>query len=194
MSDAPNNHFDEDYHCILDANDKMDYYFFVLKSKQNLLLGILTSLFVIFIVALIWCQITAKTGMNADGMIVFIGLGVGLSMHYVGKGIEYSFGWYGLAITFVGIIIASYFNAFAGMNIDSVTSGNHWLDMLFDFTPSFIFNSIWQKFSLLDLVFYITACLLGFRLSFRVVGHSEVIKQIGVDVNDKNQYHKKDDN
>jgi hypothetical protein len=191
MADKSHSHFKEDYLLLREANEKMALYFYQLRSQQNSWIGIFMSLLAAFFGALMWGWVTFKTDYHAGFMTLFVGLIVGLTMRFTGKGIEHRFGFYGACITLLGSVFGDYLSKVASLYNLSAYPDSEISDTLVLFSPPFIFNALWEQLDILLIGFYVAGCLLAFRLSYRIVSHDEVHAHVHQE--DANTQPKEDD-
>jgi hypothetical protein len=93
--------------------DKSDFskHWQYLKKRENLLMGILSSIAAAVLILLIWLVIMKFSGYKIGWMALAGGFGIGFAMQRFGKGVSPQFGIAGGAISFVTWILGNFFTA-----------------------------------------------------------------------------------
>lgn len=143
------------------------------KSEQNYKDAVLVGLIIGIVGALLWSVITVTTGFQIGYMAIAIGAGVGLSMRYVGKGIDQKFGITGGFIALISCLLGNFFSL-VGIIANSESLG--YLETLTMLNYSEILPIMSSTFSVMDLVFYGIAAYEGYKFSFRAFTEDEIYK------------------
>lgn len=134
------------------------------KSEQELPKAIITGIIVGVIGALLWGTITVVTGYQIGYMALAIGAGVGLSMRFIGKGIDQIFGFSGGIIALLSCLLGNFFSII-GFIANSEGLGYFETLGLFDYSQ--LIPIMTETFSPMDLLFYGIAAFEGYKFSFR---------------------------
>ncbi len=137
-----------------------------LKDEQQLSLGIVMSLGVMFATAVAWSAITYFTEFQIGWMAVGVGWLVGLTMRTVGKGTDPIFGFAGGAIALMGCLLGNLMTVAAFVaEYEQVGVVGTFFSLLMQ--PAVMIDAIVQTFSPIDLLFYGLAVWFGYKYSFR---------------------------
>ena len=134
------------------------------KLEQDYNKALLTGIIVGIVGAVLWGVITVVSGFQIGYMAIAIGAGVGISMRYVGKGIEQIFGITGGIIALFSCLLGN-FLSIIGYIANYENLGYFETINLFDYSELIPIMS--STFSLMDLVFYGIAAYEGYKFSFR---------------------------
>jgi hypothetical protein len=85
----------------------------LLRSEQNLTLGVLGSIVVGLLGAALWAAISLSTGWQIGYMALAVGAGVGFTMQYLGKGIDQSYGIAGAVIAILSCLLGNFLSIMA---------------------------------------------------------------------------------
>lgn len=97
-------------------------------------------------------------------MAIAIGAGVGLSMRYIGKGIDQIFGITGAVIAIFSCLLGNFFSMI-GFAANQESLG--YLEVLGLIDYNLVPSLIVEAFSPMDLFFYAIAAYEGYKFSFR---------------------------
>ncbi|MFQ5569575.1 MAG: hypothetical protein ACE5G0_07860 [Rhodothermales bacterium] len=150
--------------AILEGRKKTDALFEQLLMEQNLPPAILGGGVACLIGAGIWAAITAWLGAQFGLMAVGIGLLVGISIRFLGKGMEPVFGYVGAAWSLLGCLLGNFFSICAMIAMQEEESFASVVRSL-DFETVMDIMVVW--FTPVDLLFYGLALYAGYKLSFR---------------------------
>lgn len=134
------------------------------KSEQDLTKAIITGIVVGIIGALLWGTITVVTGLQIGYLAMAIGAGVGLSMRFIGKGLDQIFGISGGIIAILSCILGN-FLSIIGYIANAEGLGYYETLNLFDYNE--LIPIMTETFSVMDLLFYGIAAVEGYKFSFR---------------------------
>ncbi len=151
---------------------QVDFALQTLRSEQNLIGGALAGLAAAVGGAAVWSMVTVLTGYQIGWMAVGVGFLVGFAVRFVGKGIDKTFSIIGAICALLGcllgnLFIACYFLA-QGQQISV-------MEVVAGLTPELTLALLQETFSPIDLLFYGIAVYEGFKLSTRVITHSEIV-------------------
>ncbi len=142
-----------------------------LRMEQKLIPGILSSLIVGVLGAILWGTITVSTEFQIGYMAVAIGAAVGITLRKFGNGIDKVFGIWGAAISLFSVLLGN-FLSIIGFLANSVEFG--YLETLIRFDYTFLPEIMSETFSVMDVFFYGIAVYEGYRFSFRVVTEKDI--------------------
>ncbi len=135
-----------------------------LKADQNYPLAFLTAGVVGVIGAVLWGAITVASGYQIGYMALAIGAAVGLSMRYLGKGVEQKFGITGGVVAVLSCLLGNFLSMIGFIAADQ---GLGLMETLWRFNYSITFSMLAETFSFIDVLFYAIAAYEGYKLSFR---------------------------
>ena len=142
------------------------------KSEQNFSLGIILSLLVGTIGAILWALITVATKFQIGYMAIAIGAGVGFTMRYIGKGIDQKFG---IAGAIIAVFSCALGNLLSIIGFISEYQELSFFNTLLYMDYSYIPQLMKEGFSFMDVFFYAIAGYEGYRFSFRVFQNEDFI-------------------
>jgi hypothetical protein len=143
----------------------------LLRSEQNLTLGVIGSIVVGVLGAVAWAAITVATGWQIGYMALAIGAGVGFTMQYLGKGLDQYFGISGAIIAVLSCVLGNLLSVLA---IISQMEEISYLDTLLYFDYSYTFPLLVESAQFMDLAFYAIAGVQGYKFAFRRFKTSEI--------------------
>ena len=135
-----------------------------LKSEQDFPKALMTGIVVGIIGAILWGTITVVTGFQIGYMAIAIGAGVGLSMRFIGKGIDQIFGISGGIIALLSCLLGNFFSI---IGFIANSEGLGYLETLSLFNYSQLIPIMTETFSVMDLLFYGFAAYEGYKFAFR---------------------------
>ena len=142
-----------------------------LKSQQNLSAAIICGLIVGILCSLLWGLITVATEVQIGLVAVGIGAAVGMTIRFVGRGIDQIFGVWGAIIAGISVFLG---NIFSILGFVSKYQDINFFDTILYFDYSLLPNIFGESFNFMDLVFYGIAIYEGFRFSFRQITQVEL--------------------
>jgi hypothetical protein len=148
---------------------KLDYE--RLRKEQNLRMGILAASLTALAAALVWAFLSVSTGYRISYVAVVVGLLVGSSMRYFGKGLDKIFGVIGGLLTLAGClggILLSLVGTIAG------AQSIGYLEVLSSFDGSVLVKLLVSHFRPVDFFFYGVALYEGYLFSFRKIPEQPV--------------------
>ncbi|MBN4076405.1 hypothetical protein JYT16_01670 [Gemmatimonas aurantiaca] len=152
---------------------KYEMYLQKIREEQNLVNGIMGGAIAALVGGGVWAGVTVLSGWQIGWMAIGIGFIVGYAIRTFGKGMDMSFGVSGAALSLVGCLagnlftIVYYIGEESGMPIGEVFSI---LDM------NTTIEMMLETFAPMDLLFYGLALYYGYKYSFRVITHEEMVK------------------
>lgn len=134
------------------------------KSEQEYSKALISGLIMGLIGALLWAVITVSTGFKLGYIALAIGAGVGLTIRYMGKGIDQIFGITGALIALLSCLLGNFFSI-----IGSIANyeGLGYIETLTLFDYGQLIPLMIETFSPLDILFYGIAGYEGYKFSFR---------------------------
>lgn len=130
--------------------------------KPNFPLGIICGLLASIIGGILWAVITVTTGYQIGYMAIAIGLMVGYSIRFTGRGNHIAFGIIGAALSLFGCILGNYFSV---IGFSSSTLGIGIFDAFSVTSPGMVIDIMKETFSGMDVLFYGIAMYEGFKFS-----------------------------
>ena len=115
-------------------------------------------------VELLWGAITVATGYQIGFMAIAVGALVGLSIRFVGKGVDKIFGISGGIIAVLSCVLGNFFSI---IGFIANTEGLGYFETLNVFNYSQLIPIMIETFSGIDLLFYGIAAYEGYKFSFR---------------------------
>ena len=134
------------------------------RDEQNYSRALITGLTVGVLGAILWGAITVATNFQIGYMAIAIGAGVGLSMRYLGKGIDQIFGFTGGAISIFSCLLGNFFSI---VGYVANAEGLEYIEVLDLIDYSQIIPLMTETFSPMDVLFYGIAAFQGYKFSFR---------------------------
>ena len=147
-----------------------------LRSEQNILAGALAGLAAALLGAGVWAVVTAMTESQIGWMAVGIGVLVGFSVRFAGKGVDQTFGIAGAALSLIGcvagnILTITYFVA--------VNKEMAFMDIFVQLNPGIVYEMLTSTFEIIDLLFYGMAVYFGYKYAFRQVSEDDFNRALG---------------
>ena len=142
-----------------------------IRSEQNLPLAVLAGGVIALVGAAAWAAITVSTGYQIGWMAVGIGLGVGLTVRALGRGVDNIFGVVGSLWALFACLAGNLF-ALCGM-LSAQENISFW-QILAALDIGTISQLMVATFSPVDLLFYGIAIYEGYKLSFRNFSEQEL--------------------
>ncbi|WP_215225525.1 hypothetical protein [Echinicola shivajiensis] len=144
-----------------------------LRLEQNLPLAIFGGFFTGIIGAVIWATITLMADYQVGILSIALGGLVGFSIRYLGKGIDQIFGFFGAAIAVACCLLG---NFLVSMGYIANAEDLEYMEALFLFDYNYIIQLIADTSNYWDLIFYIIAGFVGYKLAFRDFTKREIIE------------------
>jgi hypothetical protein len=157
--------------------DKLQRFNERLRMEQNLPLATIAGLGAALIGAILWAVITVTTKFQIGYMAVAIGLMVGFSVRFAGKGIDQPFGIVGAVLAFLGCVLGNWLST-VGFIADAESVS--YMDVLLGIDYALFPEIMAETFSPMDILFYGLAIYEGYKFSFREVTEEEVLQHAGV--------------
>jgi hypothetical protein len=142
-----------------------------IETEQNILLAVLGGAVAALVGAAIWAAITVVTHYQIGFMAIGVGLLVGLTVRFLGKGITTTFGVVGAVFSLVGCLLGNLFSACGFLAAEKSVS--FW-EVVGDLNPELIAALMKATFSAIDLLFYGIAVYEGYKIAFRRVTAEEL--------------------
>jgi hypothetical protein len=147
-----------------------------LRSEQNLLAGALAGFAAALLGAGIWAVVTILTEYQIGWMAVGIGLMVGFSVRFAGKGIDPTFGVAGAALSLIGCVIG---NVLTITYFIAASEGVPFLEILVQLNMGITFELLTSTFEVMDVLFYGLAVYFGYKYAFRQVTDEDFNRALG---------------
>ena len=173
QSQETNNHLTQDPAASIN-HLSLEAYKDQLRPEQNLPLAIAAAVVASLVSAGLWAAITVATEYQIGYMAIAVGLIVGFSVRFVGKGIDQVFGVIGAVFALLGCLVGNYLSM-VGFAADA--EGLTYIDTLLLIDISLIPSIMAETFSPMDILFYGLAVYEGYRFSFRAIDEEELAQQ-----------------
>ncbi|MFI1771505.1 hypothetical protein [Thalassobellus citreus] len=134
------------------------------KAEQDYPKALIVGLIVGIAGGLLWAAITVATEYQIGYMAIAIGAGVGLTMRYIGKGIDQIFGITGAIIAILSCLLGNFFSM---IGFAANQEGLGYLEVLGLIDYSLVPSLMVETFSPMDIFFYAIAAYEGYKFSFR---------------------------
>lgn len=136
----------------------------VLKSEENLPMGIIAGLVACLVGAAVWALVSVSTGYQIGYMAIGMGFLVGYAVRIGGKGISSIFGVAGALLALLGCILGDYFSI-----IGFIASGEQlsYMETLTLMPVSEMVGLLINNLLSMTALFYGIAVFEGYKLSFR---------------------------
>lgn len=146
------------------------------RSEQNLFIGALAGLAAAMLGAGVWAAVTVLTEYQIGWMAVGIGVLVGYSMRFAGKGIDQTFGIAGAALSLIGCVVGNILTItyFVAVNRDM-----SFMDIFVQLNPGIIYEMLTSTFEIIDVLFYGMAVYFGYKFAFRQVTDEDFNRALG---------------
>lgn len=154
-------------------HEKLDQYMARLRMEQNLPMAIAAGVITCLVSAVLWAVISVSTGYQIGYMAVGVGLLVGYSVRFLGKGMDQVFGIIGAVFALLGCLLG---NAFAIVGFLANEGGMGVMNALEFVNVSFIVMAMKETFSPMDLLFYGIAIYEGYKFAFRQITEEEILQ------------------
>lgn len=143
-----------------------------IKVEQNILLAVVGGFVASLVAGTLWALVTFATGYQIGFMAIGVGIVVGFTVRFLGKGMTMPFGITGAFFAFLGCLIG---NLLAVIISASQVEGIPLLSIISSFItdPGIIFQIFADTFSPMDLLFYGIAIYEGYKFSFRTFTEEE---------------------
>lgn len=147
-----------------------------LRSEQNIVAGALAGLAAALLGAGIWAVVTIVTEYQIGWLAVGIGVLVGFSVRFAGKGIDQTFGIAGAVLSLVGCVVG---NVLTMTYFISVSEGMSFMDILVQLDFAITYELLASTFEIIDVLFYGMAVYFGYKYSFRQVSEDDFNRALG---------------
>ncbi|GBF31769.1 hypothetical protein MnTg04_01735 [bacterium MnTg04] len=147
-----------------------------LRSEQNILAGALAGLAAALLGAGVWAVVTAMTEYQIGWMAVGIGVLVGFSVRFAGKGVDQTFGFAGATLSLIGCVVG---NILTITYFVAVNKGMAFMDILVQLNPGIIYEMLTSTFEIIDVLFYGLAGYFGYKYAFRQVSDEDFDRALG---------------
>jgi hypothetical protein len=154
------------------TEDKIFQYREKLKLEQNLMLGAVGGGAAALVGAILWAVITVATEYQIGYMAIAVGLVVGFSVRYLGKGIDQIFGILGGMLALIGCVLGNFLSM---VGFAANAEGLGYMELLFGIDYSIVPEIMMEGFSPMDVLFYGLAVYQGYKFSFRQITEEEVV-------------------
>lgn len=147
-----------------------------LRSEQNIVAGALAGLAAALLGAGIWAVVTVVTEYQIGWMAVGIGVLVGFSVRFAGKGIDQTFGIAGAALSLIGCLIG---NVLTVTYFIALNEGMPFVDILVQLNFAITYELLASTFEIIDVLFYGMAIYFGFKYAIRQITEDDFNRALG---------------
>lgn len=144
--------------------EELDKLAFQIRSKQNLMVGLVLGLVAALVSAVVWAGIAYFANYEIGWLAIGVGFLVGIAVLAGGKGVSAKYGVLGGALALFGILAGKYFTVIA---VVAREFNESILTVMAELGPAEISEAFQLMFSPIDLVFYALAIFAGFKYSWR---------------------------
>jgi hypothetical protein len=152
---------------------KLERFMEGLKMEQNFPLAILGASLAALAGAAIWAAITVATKFQIGYMAVAVGIMVGFSVRYFGKGLDKIYGYLGAVFSLLGCLLGNFLSM---VGFFANHEGMQFFEVLTRIDYSLVPSIMAETFSPIDLLFYGIAVYEGYKFSFRRITEDEIIQ------------------
>lgn len=145
-----------------------------LRREQNFPLAIFGGLLATLTGAVIWGGITAITQYQIGWMAIGVGVLVGFTVRFLGKGIEPIYGIAGGLLSLLGCFLGNYF---AILMMVASAENISFLGLLSSIPLITIGKVMTESFHMMDVLFYGLAVFTGYSYAFREVTSADLPEQ-----------------
>ncbi|MDX1446378.1 hypothetical protein [Lishizhenia sp.] len=142
-----------------------------LYKEQNYKLGLIAGLTAALIGASVWAGIAVVSGYNLSIVAIGIGLFIGFTLRFTGKGIDEKFGFTGGALTLFSILLGDYLSIIFTITNEFDISLT---DVIFGGNFGVILDIFIENLSLLSVIFWFLGIAEGYKFAFRVIPHYKI--------------------
>ncbi|WP_186757199.1 hypothetical protein [Echinicola salinicaeni] len=142
-----------------------------LRLEQNFPLAVFGGLLIGIIGAIIWASITLMADHRLAFMVIALGALIGISIRYLGKGIDQVFG---ILAAIIALVSCLFCNFIVSMGLIANAEDLEYLEVLILFDYNYIIQLIIDSSNYWDLVFYIIAGFAGYKMAFRSFTKREI--------------------
>ena len=143
----------------------------VLRSEQNLAMGVFAGFVAAIAGAAAWGVVTAYAEYQIGWMAIGIGFIVGFAVRIVGKGIDTSFGVISAVLSLFGCVLG---NLWTMTYFIAAQQGVPLLKAVSQLNPDIAVKIMVSTFNYMDLVFYGLALYFGYKYGFRQITEDEL--------------------
>lgn len=137
----------------------------VLKSEENLPMGIIAGLIACLVGAAVWALVSVSTGFQIGYMAIGMGFIVGYAVRIAGKGVSPVFGVAGAALALLGCVLGDYFS-YIGYIAADLELG--YMETLTIMPVGEVMDLLIENLMSMTALFYGIAIFEGYKLSFRL--------------------------
>lgn len=145
------------------------------RAHQDVSYALIGGAFVSLICALLWAVITVATEYQIGYMAIAVGFLVGISIRFLGAGIDPLFGFIGAFYALLGCLLG---NLFSQIGFIAHSQNMEYLDVLSFLSLELTVSLLTESFSPMDIFFYGFAIFAGYKYAFRTI-HPEMLKPGG---------------
>jgi hypothetical protein len=136
-------------------------------EAQNFPLAVIAGIVVGVLCSLIWAIFTVVSGTQLGFFALAVGVAVGFTIRYAGKGVVNKFGILGGIIAVLSCVVG---NIFSSIGFIALETGLSFWQALIHFDYGMLPLLMKETFHPMDLLFYAFACIEGYKFAFRKIG------------------------
>ena len=142
-----------------------------MESKQNLPMAVIAGFISSIIGAAIWAAVTVATEYQIGWMAIGVGLLVGFSVRFLGKGINTIFGYIGASFALFGCLLGNFLSV---LGFISIQEGINYFEVFGMIDYSKVPEIMISTFHPMDLLFYGLAVYEGYKFSFQNLSDDQI--------------------
>lgn len=153
--------------------DKLNLYMEKLGLEQNLPFAIISGIAAALVAAVLWAVVTVATQYQIGFMAIVVGLMVGYTIRYTGKGIDKTFGIIGAALALFGCVLGNFLSL---IGFFANAEGLGYMEAMGMIDFALVPEIMIETFNPMDLLFYGLAVYEGYQFSFRKITEQEIVQ------------------
>lgn len=142
------------------------------RQQQNVAYAIVGGAAAALVCALLWAFVTVATGYQIGYMAIGLGAAVGLTVRFLGAGIDMKFGIIGGVFALLGCVMG---NLLSQVAFVANEEGSTYVETLGLLSFSNILTVYKNSFTLIEIAFYGIAVYGGYRFAFRLITTNDMI-------------------
>ncbi len=145
------------------------------RKDSNLTYGFVAGIVAMLVSACIWAAVTVSTGYQIGYLALGVGVLVGFSVRFAGKGVDPQFGIMAAIMAFLACVIGNAMSMIGFFAYDLDITFFEAFDMI---DLALIPEAMIANFDLMDILFYGLATYEGFKFGFDEISDDEILDGI----------------